>query len=358
MSDSLVPPTKLCKNCSTAFNDAYSFCPHCGQQSKDDLTVGVLFYNTISNYFSFDARFLKSVLPLIFRPGHIAKAFVSGKRLQYLHPAQYYLFISVLFFFLFSFQVREINAVVDAQIKKGYEFGSSTPSREQAPGDEANNTDQESLMPHPELQEERSNGSTTEKEETDSIVQLETSQISGDFGYNIHELDSLIAIQAPEQLQLQALGMDEASGLVEQIFLKQYLKFHKQRGGGIVQAFFDTIPIALFFLLPIFALVLKLIFSKRIPYTHHLVFSFYYFSFLFIVLTLLTALNLMGEIPDWVNQLFWLFSILYLWGAIHNFYQYSWKRSFFRSLLVLSINLLFIIPLSFVLVLITSFVFY
>ena len=108
----------------------------------------------------------------------------------------------------------------------------------------------------------------------------------------------------------------------------------------------------------IFALVLKLIFSKRIPYTHHLVFSFYYFSFLFIVLTLLTALNLMGEIPDWVNQLFWLFSLLYLWGAIHNFYQYSWKRSFFRSLLVLSINLLFIIPLSFVLVLITSFVFY
>ena len=74
-----------CKNCGEPFDEGFSFCPHCGQKSNDELTIGVLFYNTISNYFSFDARFLKSFLPLMFKPGHLAKEFIKGKRLLYLH---------------------------------------------------------------------------------------------------------------------------------------------------------------------------------------------------------------------------------------------------------------------------------
>ena len=63
----------LCQNCENEHKIEFKFCPHCGQQTKEDLTVGVLFYNTISNYFSFDARFLRSFIPLMFKPGFIAK---------------------------------------------------------------------------------------------------------------------------------------------------------------------------------------------------------------------------------------------------------------------------------------------
>ena len=99
---------KDCKNCEQPFDDAYEYCPHCGQKDKDELTIGLLFYNTISNYFSFDARFFKSFIPLLFKPGYLARKFIEGKRLLYLHPAQMYLFISVVFFFLFNFLVRII----------------------------------------------------------------------------------------------------------------------------------------------------------------------------------------------------------------------------------------------------------
>lgn len=88
-----------CKNCNLEYIDKFSFCPNCGQKVNDQLTVNLLFYNTISNYLSVDARILKSFISLLFRPGHVAKEFVYGKRLQYLHPAQFYLFVSVLFFF-------------------------------------------------------------------------------------------------------------------------------------------------------------------------------------------------------------------------------------------------------------------
>ena len=45
-----------CKNCDQLFEMGFQFCPHCGQKTNDDLTIGVLFYNTISNYFSFDIQ--------------------------------------------------------------------------------------------------------------------------------------------------------------------------------------------------------------------------------------------------------------------------------------------------------------
>ena len=112
---------KACKNCEEEFQEEFEFCPYCGQKAKEDLTIGVLFYNTISNYFSFDARFFKSFLPLMFRPGYLARKFVEGKRLLYLHPAQYYLFVSVVFFFLFSFQAREYTQKMDNVLKKGFE---------------------------------------------------------------------------------------------------------------------------------------------------------------------------------------------------------------------------------------------
>ncbi len=110
-----------CKNCEKSFNQEFEYCPYCGQKSKEDLTMGLLFYNTISNYFSIDARFFKSFIPLLVRPGYIARRFVEGKRLMFLHPAQFYLFISVIFFFLFSFIARKQQLDFNKSIEKGLE---------------------------------------------------------------------------------------------------------------------------------------------------------------------------------------------------------------------------------------------
>ncbi len=101
--------TDQCKNCEESFEASFDYCPYCGQETADQLTVGVLFSNTISNYFSIDARFLKSFIPLMTKPGLLARRFVDGKRLSYLHPAQFYLFISVVFFFIFSFTIRKAD---------------------------------------------------------------------------------------------------------------------------------------------------------------------------------------------------------------------------------------------------------
>ena len=114
-----MPTTETCRNCEETFDSSYEYCPYCGQEAIDNLTVGVLFSNTIENYFSIDARFFRSFATLMLKPGVLARRFVDGKRLKYLHPAQFYLFISVVFFFIFSFTVRQADSEVSKAIKSG-----------------------------------------------------------------------------------------------------------------------------------------------------------------------------------------------------------------------------------------------
>lgn len=349
-----------CQNCESEHDIDFEFCPHCGQQTNDELTVGVLFYNTIANYFSFDARFFRSFIPLVFKPGILAKRFVSGKRLMYLHPAQMYLFISVVFFFMFSFTVREYNANFDKVLEEGFKLEQSKDSVNINPIDSA--TVERIKAPLKNDNGLLSGMSDQERQELDSLITTvstpSNSKNNIDFGYNTKKLDSLIAIGASEKEQLLAIGMNEDAGFLTQQFYKQVIKFHKNRGGGIVQAIFDSVPISLFILLPIFALLLKVFYWRRGRFAHHLVFSFYYFSFLFTVLCIIIGVNYIIEIPNWIDFLVVLSTFFYLVFAVRNYYEQGFFISLIKSSMLTFMYMIFVVPLAIMIMLGLSFLFY
>lgn len=349
-----------CKNCEREFQEGFEFCPHCGQKAKDDLTMGVLFYNTISNYFSFDARFFKSFFPLMFRPGYLAKRFVMGKRLLYLHPAQYYLFVSVVFFFLFSFQAREYTQKVDQVLKKGFEADSISAFNM------TTNKALDSISIAKIIEPLKDKGIITGMDETelkrlDSIIKESANSddiINLDLGYDKEKLDSLIAAGAPEAEQLKAMGMDDDAGFFKRRSYTQMLKFQKNSGVGIMQAFFDSLPIALFVLLPIFAINLKIFFWRRGSFAHHLVFSLYYFSFLFVVLGIILVANYLWEVPFWIGLLIVLSTYFYLLIAIRHFYHQNYFLTFIKTGMVAFIYLMFVLPVALSIMMAASFLFY
>ena len=349
-----------CKNCEQEFNENFNFCPHCGQQAKEDLTVSVLFYNTITNYFSFDARFLRSFIPLMFKPGFIAKQFVMGKRLRYLHPAQYYLFVSVIFFFLLSFNIRDWNQAADQALQKGFNV-----QKQEQPNFNINPIDSTEIKQISKTLKENNIVTGMNEEELavlDSIM-TEGANISlksefNMFGIDGKTLDSLIATGASEKEQLAFIGMKEDDGFFVQLFHKQRLKFHKNKGVGIVQVFFDTIPIALFILLPLFALILKLLFWRRGRFAHHLVFSFYYFSFLFVVLGIILGVNYLWDIPDWIDFLVVLSTSFYLWFSLSHFYEQGYILTFFKTGIAMFLYTSFILPTALLIIALGSFLFY
>ncbi|NNK26714.1 MAG: DUF3667 domain-containing protein [Flavobacteriaceae bacterium] len=362
--------TETCKNCEQEFDEGFKFCPNCGQQTKDDLTIGLLFYNTIANYFSFDARFLKSFFPLLFKPGSLAKRFIEGKRLLYLHPAQLYLFISVIFFFLNSFGVRkraqewneslaktlikETDTITDQRVKDSILLAKAL-KKERADSIAKAET-RKALMT-------TSRFTKMTEAEIDSIIASDAFKTKDSDGLNWSfdemKIDSLLTAGATDEDIYKAMGMDEDAGFFAKRFFSQVLKFYKNRqGGSLYQAFFDTIPIAMFFLLPIFALFLKIFYWRRGRYAHHLVFAFYYFSFLFTVLSIVIGVNMIWDIPDWIDWLIGFSTIFYMFLALKRFYEQGWILSFFKTGFIAFGFMLFVLPLTAGIVALFAFMFY
>ncbi|WP_250435783.1 DUF3667 domain-containing protein [Hanstruepera flava] len=336
-----------CKNCEKEFQQGFEFCPHCGQKAKDELTLGVLFYNTISNYFSFDARFFKSFIPLMVRPGYLAKKFLEGKRLLYLHPAQMYLFISVIFFFLFSFVAREQEESIDRALKRDFEKAKKVVDTLSEKG--LDSAQVAKLMKPYEDNKGKLGLNEDELKELDSVIKVGgNTKPNMNFGFDENKIDSLIDSGASDKVIYKEMGMDDDAGYFTKRFYAQMLKFYKTKSGGsVLKAFYDTIPIAMFFLLPIFALILKLFYFRKGPYAYHLVFSFYFFSFLFTVFSILLLLNFAWKaFPGWLITLIILSTFIYLFLALKRFYDQGWVLSFLKGGMVTFTFFVFLFPAS------------
>ncbi len=352
-----------CKNCELDHEVGYQFCPHCGQKTNEDLTVGVLFYNTISNYFSFDARFFKSFIPLMFRPGLLAKRFIEGKRLLYLHPAQMYLFISVVFFFLYSFKVREASQKINKALQE-IDITSKDSTNVLLPNAAVFDSIAAKKLSDQLKENQVFTGMKDEDvQKLDSLINSGANQDkvnkSLSFDFSQKKVDSLITLGVSDETIYKEMGMSENPNFIVKQFYSQMLKFYKNKeGGSILQSLYDTIPIALFVLLPIFAFLLKLLFFRKGPFSHHLVFSFYFFSFLFTVFSIILGVNYLWEVPDSLDTLLILCTFFYLVIAIKRFYGQGWFLSFFKTSVVSFIYIIFVAPIALMFMLGIAFLFY
>ncbi|EAQ99820.1 DUF3667 domain-containing protein [Maribacter sp. HTCC2170] len=346
--------TEKCKNCEKSFDVSFDYCPFCGQETADNLTFGVLFSNTISNYFSIDARFLKSFIPLMLKPGVLARRFVDGKRLSYLHPAQFYLFISVIFFFIFSFNVRKADNEVTMALKKGFDKDLTIDSLQ---------LNKDSLNLELAKDAIKNNGviagiSDEDFIKMDSTFIAEQKASNESFIKKRKALDSLIAIDASMASKLKAIGIDDDESAITHKFFEQMLKFYEQKGEGILNTLYDIIPIAMFFMLPLFAFLLKLFYWGRGTFAHHMVFSFYFFTYLFTSFCLLILVNLIIEIPLWIEVIFFFSFIFYLILALHNFYKSGWVGAFFKANAISFLYIIFIVPIAISGIIMVSFMLY
>ena len=355
-------------NCDYELTIYHSFCPNCGQKVDDKLSMRVLFHNTIMNYFSVDARFFRSFLPLLTKPGLLAKQYVSGKRLLYLHPAQFYLFASIVFFFLFSVATRSTQQNFDNEMRDSFgkeraitketqRFRDSINELLVSQAAKMNGTD--SLV----IQQLAAEIKGEKLQENDSIITnaVKNNKVKGNFfgfSFDTDVLDSLQVAGATTDEKLKAIGYKETDSWFAKFVGKQIIKFRENRGVGILKAFFDTIPISMFFLIPIFALLLKILYRKRGRFAHHMVFSFYYFAFMFLTASIILVTNYIVDIPDFIDFLLILSTFFYLIISLKRFYEQGTIKTFFKTCILSFIYLAFVVPVTFVMLWIVSFFLY
>lgn len=346
---------RVCKNCETKNSLDAKFCKNCGQKTDHKLNINVLFYNTIGNYFSFDARFFKSIIPLLFKPGYIAKEFVNGRRLRYLHPGQMYLFVSVIFFFVFNFYVREQRQELDQTSKEIKEEKSKYAARI----DSVIKIDSLDLKTDQKLKEITVTNHTRDTRAKDSVSGKTSDSGIIQFNFEQKEIDSLMAIGASDKEIYKTMGMEDDAGYLTRRFYRQYLKLLKKMDiGQVFQTFVDSIPIALFILMPLFAFFMKLFYFKKGNYSHHLVFSFYYFCFLFTVFSFILGVNYLYDIPNAIDWIIAISTFFYFWRAIIKFYGSGWFVALVKSIVISWLYLFFVIPLAIVLMIVFAFFYF
>lgn len=112
------PTPAPCANCGNPAPGA--FCPACGQST--DPLPGSLFQfarDFLQSLVDVDSKVVRSLWPLLRRPGALTREYLAGKRASQVSPLRLYLFASFVFFLAFRLvppDVSEVNVYVGGEL--------------------------------------------------------------------------------------------------------------------------------------------------------------------------------------------------------------------------------------------------
>lgn len=93
-----------CRNCGTALQPSYEFCPHCGQETHDEPPRFLEFvHEFITHYVALEGRLWKSLWLLTVRPGQLTLEYLAGRKNSYVWPLRLFLTLSFVFFLSLKF---------------------------------------------------------------------------------------------------------------------------------------------------------------------------------------------------------------------------------------------------------------
>jgi hypothetical protein len=331
-------PNEVCLNCNTKLMD--TFCHHCGQKDLPQRqTLGELLTNFISSFWSYEGKFFKTTKYLLFRPGFLAKEYTEGRRESYYHPARMYVFISFVFFLLFV-------SLTDTELVKNprTEMTMDKEDFQEFKNDfKKSNVNIDSLLSGVAKWNSDSSEVKIPTAAIDSVRKLSkknTTKKKGgknnmNFSLSGTEYKSIAAYDSTQN----ALPEDKRDNWIERSLEKRTIELNekykddlKKLGADFMLLFMENFSKVLFWLLPIFALLLKLLYVRRdFYYSEHLVFSIYYYNFFYLAGSVQMLVN---RIPwlEWAGTVigFWIF--FYLLFAMKRMYNQRWGKTIFKFL--------------------------
>ena len=266
-SDEEVRALPSCLNCGASLGGQY--CGNCGQRERSRLiSLWELIREAFGDLFELDSRLWQTLVPLLIRPGKLTRDYLRGRRARFMPPFRSYLVLSVVFFLVAFFDPREEFSVL-------FQPTAAVSEEEQATDQSAEEFHQAVLD---DLAEEGiivSGGISPDDADDSGRIDVSISADVDDVECDIEDLEAanmpawLLSRVTPERLQLmcERVAADDGRAMFDKLQ--------------------DNVPAALFVLLPLMALVLKVMYplSKRF-YVEHLLFVVHYHAFFFLLLTL------------------------------------------------------------------------
>ena len=274
------PAAPACRNCGATASETY--CPNCGQETSLALpTVRALLSEATGRYVALDGRLWRTLIALLFRPGFLTREYFAGRRRRYIRPARLFLVLSIALFALLRF-TGEPPMLIDQGLTQA---------------------------------------------ERDEIAS-ETADTAGSVGLSIDpDLKLRINVAAGAWLDPLRRRAELFNRLPRQ-----------EKADQIFAGMLRYGPFAMVVLLPLFALLAKLVYlgrARRYParprhYAAHLVFGAHSHAFLFLVVALIALIPvglLRGALVVW--------AIVYLLWSMKTVYGGRWSGVLARALVIL-----------------------
>lgn len=259
---------RTCPNCG---NDRVeNYCPNCGQRSGTRTKFGEFLRDVADDQFSVDAKVPRTLRLLFIRPGFLTAEYTAGRVARYIPPFRLYLLASVLFFVLVSFLSRRSDWAERAEA---------------------------------EMQREMAGDTTTEERDTTAGLNI---RFSGgkDWMDSVQVNIPWLWLDQKIEANLKALGQ-----LPPSVALRR-----------VTEATIEEIPKVMFVLLPVFAVLLQLLYAlRRRYYIEHFVFALHFHAFAFVLFSIALIIG-----SGWILLIPAIGLPIYLLLAMKRVYAQGW----------------------------------
>lgn len=331
MSHGKIRTEKICLNCGSETTGRY--CSVCGQENiEPKQTVWWLIQHFFSDITHFDGKFFVTVKDLFAKPGFLSREYMLGRRASYLDPIRMYIFTSAFFFLIFFslFDVKKLNVGNDvkAEIK-------NDPDLRALIAQAKTSSDSLKIL---RLYNETKNIPFVK-------VHVDSSQAKSKAHTKLVEDYSTLAEYDSVQKSLPASARD--GWLKRRIETRKIVigRRYEREGGNLIREMLDNFmhefPKALFISLPAFALILKLLYSRRkqFYYVDHGIFSIHLYIYSFLVLLVFSVLNELKSKTGWgfIDLLIFavmVYPFIYYFKAMRRFYGQSRGKTFLKYILL------------------------
>lgn len=306
-----------CLNCGTELKGP--FCYYCGQPDRNFMRFfPVLLRDLMEDLLDLDSRFMRTMKPLLFKPGRLTRDYMEGRRFRYAPPMRLYIFSSIVFFLLAALISNDAISIGTSVDENGTVQALEAPALT-----EAQPTDQQKV----EAALDKLPADMRKELDVDAIMADAKGQKKSGPGFKVDDIQfndqpwnretNPVDIKwLPDWLNDRINDeIEESPHKAEQINANPNL---------IIDKVFDILPATMFILLPVVALIFKFwyLFAKRY-YIEHLIFALHNHAFLFVSLTLILLADVAESLftangyPTAANSMTWVMIIIGSWIPIY-----------------------------------------
>ena len=372
---------RVCGNCGTELLG--ETCYRCGQPTKGLVRqFSSIIGDFLDTVLNIDTRVFRTLGPLIVKPGFLTQEYFSGRRIRYVSPVRLFFFLAVLTFLLAQFslpddigtgnnenfvqidntdngkigkaktikEVEKLRTDALAELAKAKREAGAIPMVGAALAKAKNEVNSEADKRVAELKKQMPTATLASEAPAKTTQTSVPATAKPELDQDVSDIDDEGNIsfngeawhpeKNPIKLEWVPSSVNSWFNSLAQRATNNGKRISKEPK-VIIEAVLSSLPMTLFIMLPVFALLLKLMFIfKRRLYMEHLIVALHSHAFLMLSILMLILFN---DMITWFSGTPWitvpfgiLTALLWIWMPIYLFlmqkrvYQQGWFLSFIK----------------------------